>query len=86
MAKKTLLGCSSKAIFDAFDDALKLRLDDPIIHFSPLLFAGEQPAVLHEPQMLGSHRGWQFARRRQFPDGKVSLEQHLYHPQTMRVR
>ena len=42
---------------DAFHDVLQVRFCDRIIHMPPLFFAGQEPAALHQPQMLGRHRG-----------------------------
>jgi hypothetical protein len=69
----------------AMQDVGQVRLGDGVIHEAALLFRREESAPLHEAEVLGRHVAGDFARLGQFADGVLTLEQHLYHAQAMRV-
>lgn len=68
-----------------FENAFQMRFDDLVIDFSSLFLAREKSAVLHQSQMFGRHGTWQITGFRQLTDRIVTLKQHLYHSQPMRV-
>jgi hypothetical protein len=62
-----------------------MGLGNPVIHLSSLLRASKKSTALHEPQMFGRHWTRQITRLCQLTDRILTLEQHLHHPQTMRM-
>jgi hypothetical protein len=72
-------------MLDALQDVLEMRFGNAVKHLSPLLGTGKKAAALHEPQMFGGHGTGKVARFRQLTHCVLPLEQHLYHPQSMRV-
>jgi len=87
MFYKTLFrfGCHAKPLLNAAHNLLQMRLSDSVKHLSPILFARQKSAPLHQTQMFRRHCTWQTTRFRKFPNGKIPLQQHLNHTQPMRM-
>ena len=74
-----------EAGFDAVHDVFEVRLGDAVEDLASLLVAVQKPTPLHQSQVFGRHRLRQLARLSQLTDRKLSRQQHLDHPQPMRM-
>jgi hypothetical protein len=74
-----------KPSFNARHDVRQMLLRDLVICLPPLFFVRQQTAPLHQPEMLGSHVAGNSASLGEFTDRVSSSEQHLHHPQPMRM-
>src|SRR6476661_8109031 len=84
--KKSLLTLRGiKTIFNTLENVLQVRFSNAVVHLSSVLLAGQEPAALHQPQVLGRHRCRELTGFRQFCDRMVALQEHLDHPHPMRV-
>ena len=79
------IGFFAEAVFDALEDIFQVRLDDLVEDFSPLASAREEPAALHESEVLGGHGGWDLASFRQLGDRNLLRLEHLEHAKAVGV-
>jgi hypothetical protein len=74
-----------ETLFDALHDVLQVGFHDSVEDLPALFLAVEEATPLHQAQVLGSHGRWQLTAFRQFTDREIPGQQHLNHPQTMRM-
>jgi hypothetical protein len=72
--------------FDASHQLGQMHFGDPVIGPAAFFFIAQKTAPLHKPQMLRRHVTGNPAGLGKFPDGIAIAEQHLHHPQTVRMR
>src|SRR5262249_22146644 len=70
---------------DAGHDVRQVRLGDLVVRLPPILLALEQAAALHEAQVFGGHVAGDAARLGKLPDRVAAPQEHLDHPQPVRV-
>lgn len=71
---------------DASQNVRQMRLGDRIVDASPVFLRLQQTATLSHPQVFRRHVAGNAARLGQFSDRILALQQHLHHPQAMRMR
>ena len=86
LCNKILAARLAEAIFDTGHDARQVGLGDRVVDKSPLFLRRQESAVLHEAQMLRRHVTGKVAGFRELSHAVAAPEQHLHHPQAVRVR
>jgi hypothetical protein len=76
----------SEAAFNTCHDFLEVWFDDSVKDLAAVLVTVEEPAPLHQPEVFRCHGGGKSATFRQFTDGILAGQEHLNHPQPMRMR
>jgi hypothetical protein len=69
-----------EARFDTRQQVGQVRLGHRVVHVSTLPFGPQEPAALHEPQMLGGHVAKDSTGFGQLADGVLPPQEHLHHP------
>lgn len=57
-----------------------------VIHTTPFSFGSQEAAALHQAEMLRGHVAGDSTGFSQLSDGESIVQQHLNHPQPVRVR
>ncbi len=71
---------------DAIQDAFQMGFGHPVVDFPPLPLADQEPAALHEPQVLGGHILRNLAVFGDLPHVVAAVQQQLHGTDTHRMR